>query len=174
MKGLYPTLFPGGSSVTRIPFTQSESARSKPVSASGPLCLHTHPLGASACTTVPHSCPLCLSAQRPTQPSSGRLSSVLPPLQPLLCSPTAFQLCHSVVPRALGGALYIESVATYFPHVCSELANQGQVESWPQELSFYPHSTPPGFSPLNLCALSHLQWSLCKEARTLFSSLSSK
>ena len=105
VKGLYPTLFPGGRSVTKIPFTQSESACSKLVSASGPLC--------------PHS--------RPTQPSSGLLSLMLLPLQPLLCSHAALQPCHHFMPRALGGALYIESTAMYCPQVCSELVNQGQV-----------------------------------------------
>ena len=105
VKGLYPTLFPGGRSVTKILFTQSKSAGSKPVSASGPLC--------------PHS--------RPTQPSSGPLSLALPPLQPLLCSPAALQPCYHVMPRALGRALFIESRATYCPQVCSELVIQGQV-----------------------------------------------
>ena len=105
VKGLYPTLFPGGRSVTKIPITQSASACSKPVSASGPLCLHS----------------------RPAQPSSGPLSSALPPLQPLLCSPAALQPCYHIVPRALGGALYIESTAMYCSQVCSELVNQGQV-----------------------------------------------
>ena len=106
MKRLYPTLFPGGRSVTRILSTQSKSACSKLVSASGPLCLHS----------------------RRAQLSSGPLSSVLPPLQTLLCS-AVLQPCSpaTVLPRALGGALYIESVTMHCPHVCSELANQGQV-----------------------------------------------
>ena len=64
---------------------------------------------------------------RPTQPSSGPLSSVLSPLQPLLCPPAALQPCHHVVPRALGRALFIESIAMYCPQVCSELVNHSQV-----------------------------------------------
>ena len=84
VKGLYPTLFPGGRSVTKIPFTQSESACRKPISASGPLCLHSRPPG--LCTVVLHSCPL-------------------------LCSPAALQHHHRVMPRAMGGALFIESTA---------------------------------------------------------------
>ena len=72
---------------------------------SGPLCLHSHP----------------------TQPSSGPLSSALPPLQTLLCSPAALQPCHRVACRALVRALYIEPTAMYCPQVCSELVNQGQV-----------------------------------------------
>ncbi|XP_057345543.1 uncharacterized protein LOC130679953 [Manis pentadactyla] len=65
---------PSGRSITTIPSSQSESACSKRVSASGPPCLHSHP----------------------TQPSSGALTSELPPLQPLLCSPAASPLCHRV------------------------------------------------------------------------------
>ena len=126
VKGLYPTLIPGGRSVTKIPFTQSKSACNKPFSASGPLCWHSCPLGPSASTAN-----LCLPS-RPAQPSSGPLSLVLP----LLCSPAALQPCHRVKPRALGGALYVESIAMYCPHVHSELVNQGQVRIL--ELSFYP------------------------------------
>ena len=126
MKGLYPGLFPGGRSVTRIPFTQSKSACSKPVSASGPLCLHSCPLGLSA--QSPHTAVLWTSLHSgPTQPSSGPLSSALPPLQPLLCSPAALQPCHRVVSRALGGALFIESTTMYCPQMCSELVNHSQV-----------------------------------------------
>ena len=104
MKGLYPTLFPGGRSVTRIPFTQSESA---PASQSLPLGLSAQ-LSRTAVLWAP-------------------LSSVLPPLQPLLCSPAALQPCHHVTPRAVGRALYRESTAMHCPQVCSEPATQGQV-----------------------------------------------
>ena len=79
------------------------------------------------CTAVTHSRPLGLSAQSCTQLSSGPLSLVLPPLQPLLCSPAALQPCHRVMPKALGRALYIESTDLYCPQVCSELVNHGQV-----------------------------------------------
>ena len=126
VKVLYPTLFPGGRSVTKILFTQSESACSMPVSASGPLCLHSCPLGLFA--QSPHTAVLWASLHScPTQLSSGPLSSTLPQLQPLHCSPAALQPCHRVMPRALGGALFIESTVMYCPRVCSELVNQGQV-----------------------------------------------
>ena len=89
---------------------------------------------AGLCPWAPLSTqPFCTAVLRsalhshPAQPSSGPVSSVLPRLQPLLCSPAALQLCHHVVPRALGRALYIESSAMYCPQVCSELVNQGQV-----------------------------------------------
>ena len=143
--------FHSGKSITKIPSTQSRSAHSKPVSASGPLCLHSHPLGPFVCTAVLHSHPPGLSAGPshtavlraslhgcPTQPSSGPLCMVvlhscplglslaLPPLQPLLCSPPALQPCHRVVPRALGGAPFIESTVMYCPQVCSEVASQPQ------------------------------------------------
>ena len=117
VKGLYPTLFPGGRSVTTILFNQSESVCSKPVSASGLLRPHSCPLG--LCTAIPHSRPLGLSAQlsRPAilwaslhshsvQPSSGPWSSALPPLQPLLCSPAALQPCHHVAQSTGQGSLY--------------------------------------------------------------------
>ena len=117
MKGLYPSLFPGGRSVPKILFTQSESAGSKPVSASGPLCPYSHPVQLSSASLHSH----------PAQPSSGPLSSVPPPLQPLLCSPAALHPCHHVAPRALSRALFIESTAMYCPQVCSELVSQGQV-----------------------------------------------
>ena len=104
VKELHPGLFPGGRSVTRIPFTQSESAGSKPVSASGPLCPHSHPLGPSACTVVPHSHPLGLC---PWCCHHSSLCSAL--LQP--CSPA------TVSPRPLGRALYVESITT-FAHTC--------------------------------------------------------
>ena len=90
----------GGRSITRVLSTQSKSACSKLVSASGPLCLHNRPLG--LCPQHCHHSSLC---------------SVF--LQP--CSRA------TVSPRPLGGALYIESIATYCPHVCSEQADQGQV-----------------------------------------------
>ena len=35
--------------------------------------------------------------------------------------------CATMLLKALGGALYIESITMYCPHVCSELANQRQV-----------------------------------------------
>ena len=116
VKGLHSTLFPGGRSVTKIPFTQSKSACSKLVSplASRHLWLHSHP----------------------AQPSSGSLSSALPPLQPLLCSPAALQPCHHVACRALGGALFIEVTAMYCPQVCSELVNHGQVRILATETLF--------------------------------------
>ena len=48
--------FHGGRSITKISPTQSKSACSKPVSASGPLCPHSHPLGLLAhtvsCTAI--------------------------------------------------------------------------------------------------------------------------
>ena len=86
------------------------------------VSLHSHPAQSS------HTAILWASLHsRPTQPSSGPLSSALPPLQPLLCSPAVLQPCHPVVPRALGGALFTESTVMYCPQVCSELVNQGQV-----------------------------------------------
>ena len=81
------------------------------------------PLGPSVLTAV-----LWASLHSPpTQPSSGLLSLALPPLQPLLCSPAALEPCHRDAPRALGGALFIESTAMYCPQVCSELVSHGQV-----------------------------------------------
>ena len=74
------------------------------------------PLGPSVLTAVlwaPLSTQLSCTAvlwaslhSRPTQPSSGPLSSVLPPLQPLLCSSAALQPCHHVTPTELGRALF--------------------------------------------------------------------
>lgn len=72
--------FHGGRSITRILSTQNESACSNLVSASGPLW--------------PHSRPLVL------------WSSVLPPVQPLLCSPGALQPCHCVTQSTVQGSLY--------------------------------------------------------------------
>ena len=89
--------FHGGRSVTRLPSTQSESACRS----------RSLPLGLSAPGAISVSV-LCTA----TTPVSALL-------QP--CS-------HATVsPRAPGGALYIESIVTYCPHVCSELADQGQV-----------------------------------------------
>ena len=134
MKGLYPTLFPGGSSVTKIPFTQSQSACSKPVSASGPLCPHSCPLGFSGLlyTAIPHS--------HPTQPSSGPLCTVGPhtavlwasvlgtattPASALLsCSLAAVPLCHA---QTTGQSSSYRVNSYVMPQVCSELVNQGQV-----------------------------------------------
>ena len=81
VKGLYPTLFPGGRLVTRIPFTQSESVCSKPVSASGPLCLHSHPLG--FCAQPSHTAVLWASLlSTATTPASALLSWSLAALPP--------------------------------------------------------------------------------------------
>ena len=63
---------------------------------------------------------------RPAQPSSGPLSLALPPCQPLLCSPAALQPCHGVT-QSTRQSSQIEATAMYCLHVCSELANQGQV-----------------------------------------------
>ena len=79
--------------------TQSKSARRKPISTSGPFYLHSHP----------SLCPRCCY-------HSSLCSALLQP-----CSPA------TVSPRSLGRTLYIESVTTYCPHMCSELAGQGQV-----------------------------------------------
>ena len=66
---------------------------------------------------------LCLWAPLSAQLSSGPLSSALPTPPSALLSST-LQPCHHVTPRALGGALFIESNC---PQVCSGLVNQGQV-----------------------------------------------
>ena len=82
---VYTQLYsPSGRSVTRIPSTQSESACSKPVSASGPLCHHSH---LSLCPRHCHHSSLC--------------SALLQP-----CS------CATVFPRALGRALYCPQVCS--------------------------------------------------------------
>ena len=85
-----------------------ERAIPNSISTSG-RSLKSHPLRASlyAHTAIPVS---VLSAA--TTPASALL-------QP--CSRATMS------PRALGRALYIGSIATYCPQVCSELANQGQV-----------------------------------------------
>ena len=92
----------GGESITGIPSIQSKSACSKPVPASGPLRLRSHP----------SLCPQCCHHSS-------------------FCPPAALQPCSNgatVSPRALGKALYVESIiTTYFSHLCSEQANQGQV-----------------------------------------------
>ena len=106
MKGLYPTLFPGGRSVTKIPCSVRVS-----VHAASPS-LH---LGHSVLTVVPHSCPLGLCPQRCHHSS---LCSVL--LQS--CSPAT--LSH---PEHWVELFFTESIAMYCPQVCSELVNQGQV-----------------------------------------------
>ena len=81
--------------------------------------LESHPLRASL-HAASQSLPLSLSTPIATS------VSVLPPLQPLLCSPAA--LHHATVwPRALGRALYIELATTCCSHVCSEQAHQDQV-----------------------------------------------
>ena len=99
-KRFYTQLYShGGRSITRIPSTQSRSAGSKLVSASGPLCPRSHP---SLCPRCCHHSSLC--------------SALLQP-----CS------CAGVSPTTLGRALHRESVTVYCPHVCSESANQGQV-----------------------------------------------
>ena len=99
VKVLYPTLFPGGRSVTRIPFTQSESVCSKPVSASGPLCLHSSPLGLSSCTAIPRAIlRASLSAQLscPAVLWASVLSTATTPASALLsCSLAALPLCHT-------------------------------------------------------------------------------
>ena len=99
-KGYTQLYFHSGRSITKILFTQREFACSKPVYASGPLCPHSRPLG--LCPWCCHHCSLC--------------SALLQP-----CS------CATVSLRALGRALYIESIATYCPHVCSELADQVRI-----------------------------------------------
>ena len=87
LKGLYPTLFPGGRSVTKILFTQSESACSKPVSASGHLCPPSCPAQLSSgplCTVVPHNHPLDLCPQ--CCHHSSLCSALLQPCSPATAS----------------------------------------------------------------------------------------
>ena len=74
---------------------------------------------------------LCLWASLSAQSSCTAVlwASVLgaattPAFALLSCSLVAMPLC---CPRALGGALYIESIVMYCPHVCSELVSQGQL-----------------------------------------------
>ena len=86
VKGLYPTLFPGGRSVTKIPFTQSESAYSKRVSASGPLCPHSRP-------TRPSSGPVLGAA---TTPASALLSCSLTALPPCRAQSTGWSSLYRV------------------------------------------------------------------------------
>ncbi|XP_073078933.1 gamma-aminobutyric acid receptor-associated protein-like 1 isoform X1 [Manis javanica] len=66
---------------------------------------------------------LPLGPSIPAAVSVSILSAANTPASALLqpCS------CATLSPRALGGALYIQSIAMYYPHVFSELANQGQV-----------------------------------------------
>ena len=80
----------GGRSITRILSTQSESACSKTISVSGPLYLRSH------LSLHPWHCH-----------HSSLISALLQ-----LCSS-----CATVWPRALGGALYIESI-TSIAHIC--------------------------------------------------------
>ena len=122
VKGLYPTLFPGGRSVTRIPFLRASLYAASQYLLLGPsVCtavlwapLSAQPSSGPLCTVVPHSCSpgLC-----PWHCHCSSLCSAL--LQP--CSPA------TVSPRALGGALYMESITTHCPHVYSEPAKEGQV-----------------------------------------------
>ena len=81
---------------------------------------------AALCLQAPlHSCPLGLSAQSSHTAVlwASVLSAATTPASALL------QPCSraTVSPRALGRALYIESITMHCPHMCSELANQGQV-----------------------------------------------
>ena len=64
----------------------------------GPLCLHSHPLGLSACTAIPHRHPLALSAQsfRTAVLWASVLRTATTPVSALLsCSPTALPPCHA-------------------------------------------------------------------------------
>ena len=119
-QGQEPSFYPQPNFISMV---AGQSLKSHSLRVSVHAASQSLPLGPSVCTPVLwaslHTCP--------TQPSPGPLSSVLPPLQPLLCSPAALQPCHRVAPRALSRALYIKPTAMYCPQVCSELVNQGQV-----------------------------------------------
>ena len=128
---------------------------------------------------------LCLWAPLSTQLSSGLLCSVVPHSCLLgvcprcchhasLCSALLQPFSHATVwPRALGRALYRESIATYCPHACSEQANQGQMRILATG-TFTLSTTPQGWdsSAGQLCGVDvtvqaqknltkytqHLQW----------------
>ena len=76
---------------------------------------------------------LCLQASLHPQPSRS-LSLALPPLQPLLSCSRAAQST---------GRSSLESIIAYFPHVCSEQADQGQVRILAGHRNFHFLYTPP-------------------------------